>query len=278
MDPKDPTPFIKWAGGKHQLLPELLSRISNTFKRYHEPFVGGGALFFGLNTPNGAFLADHNLRLVRTWRAIQTNVYAVIALLHEYAENHERDGKGFYTHIRGKNIDVHTNDVDVAAWFIYLNKTCFNGLYRVNSRNEFNVPMGKYKTTPLICDEMNLLACHKKLNTGKVAINHVSYETAMLFAQPGDLVYCDPPYLPLNDTSDFTAYTTEGFDMLDHKRLRDCVLELKHRDVRVIVSNSDTPVIRELYKRDFKIEVVSARRSVNSDTAKRGAINELLIT
>lgn len=262
-----PRPFLKWVGGKRQLLPELVSRLPKRFGVYHEPFIGGGALFFHLQ-PDLACIADVNLRLVRTYRAIRDRVDDVIDVLREYPHDKE-----FYLELRARDIDV-CDDVEVAAWFIYLNRTGFNGLYRVNRRNGFNVPFGKYKR-PTICDEPLLRACSEILSGA--AILHQPFDCVLEQARAGDFVYFDPPYVPVSRTSSFTSYAKNGFSLADQARLRDVALELKRRGVKVMLSNSAAPIVHELYAEGFEREVIQAKRSINCKGKGRGKVGELLI-
>jgi DNA adenine methylase len=271
-------PFIKWAGGKRQLLPELLRYVPERFNRYIEPFVGGGALFFELASrlpvPSGdaalprALLADVNERLVRTYSGVRDAVDDVIARLREY-----RHDEQCYYQVRETPIDG-GSDADVAAWLIYLNKIGFNGLYRVNRQNRFNVPFGRHKN-PTICDEVTLRACSRALRGVDVRV--ADFEVAAAQAQPGDLVYFDPPYVPLSMTSSFTSYTSVGFDTQCQIRLRDLALRLKQQGVHVLLSNSSAGLVRELYQADFQIVEVSATRLVNSKATRRGAVTEFVI-
>lgn len=259
-------PFIKWVGGKRQLLPELVARMPKEFGTYHEPFVGGGALFFEVR-PKMAVLSDVNVRLVRTYRGVRDHVDEVVGLLKTYPND-----KLFFLVMRGKNIDAGT-DAEVAAWFIYLNKTCFNGLYRVNKKGVFNVPFGDFKN-PAICDEDNLRACSEALQD--TVIENGDFCRVLLRALPGDFVYMDPPYVPLSATSSFTSYTAQGFGLQEQERLRDVARLLKERGAHVLLSNSSAGMVRELYK-DFVVEEVMAKRSVNCQGTGRGKIAELLI-
>lgn len=260
-------PFLKWAGGKRQLLPALLRHAPTDPARYFEPFVGGGALFFALR-PKKAILADVNTRLIRAYRGVRKDVDKVIRLLKTY----RHDPKFFYE-FREANIDDGT-DVEVAAWFIYLNRTGFNGLYRVNRENRFNVPFGRY-ANPTICDEPTLRVCSAALARADLRVE--DFEAAVARAKEGDFVYFDPPYVPLSTTSSFTSYTSVGFGGTEQKRLRDTARRLKERGVRVLLSNSSAPFVRELYADGFTITEVSATRLVNSRATARGAIVELLI-
>jgi DNA adenine methylase len=273
-------PFVKWAGGKRQLLPQLRRFVPERFERYIEPFVGGGALFFGLSgrlaAPSvaggshgpRALLGDVNERLIRTYQGVRDSVEQVIDLLREY--RHEAE---FYYQVRDLAIDERS-DAEVAAWLIYLNKIGFNGLYRVNRQNRFNVPFGRHKN-PTICDATTLRACSRALQGVELAV--IDFERAAARAQPGDLVYFDPPYVPLSDTSSFTKYTSGGFDADCQVRLRDVALGLKQRGVHVLLSNSSADFVRELYRKDFNLVEVSATRLVNSKATRRGAITELVI-
>ena len=271
-------PFVKWAGGKRRLLRDLQGDIPERFGRYHEPFVGGGALFFhlaGRRPPASepwAVLSDANRRLVRTYRAVRDQPKRLIERLREHAADHSKDS--FYA-VRALDPDSFVDDVEVAAWFIYLNKTGFNGLYRVNRKGGFNVPMGRYKN-PNICDGDNLRACSRALQG--VDIRHEGFEKAASRAVDGDFVYFDPPYVPASATANFTAYTSDGFGFAEQERLRDVARDLKGRGVRVILSNSDTPPVRSLYQRGFAKRQVMMTRAVNSRATKRGSVPELLIS
>jgi DNA adenine methylase len=271
-------PFIKFVGGKRQLLPSLIRHVPAKFGTYHEPFVGGGALFFQLQ-PKRAILSDLNRRLVRTYRGVCNSVEDVIALLKTYP--YDRD---FYYRMREQNADAMQNH-ELAAWFIYLNKACFNGLYRVNRSGKFNVAFGRY-TNPTICDELNLRACSAALQSAQIL--HSGFESVLERAEPGDFVYCDPPYVPVSSTSSFVSYTAEGFTtgdvtlpgigaVDDQRRLRDVALALKRKGVHVLLSNSASPAVRELYRDGFEIEEVGARRAVNCKAESRGEVKELLI-
>jgi len=262
----EPRPFLKWVGGKRQLLPVLLPHVPRRFDTYHEPFVGGGALFFALR-PTRAVLSDNNALLVRTWRGVRDHVEDVIRLLKSYPHD-----KQFFLEMRERDIDA-ASDVEVAAWFIYLNKTAFNGLYRVNSKNKYNVPFGRY-VNPAICDAPNLRACSRALLG--VSIEHEDFEAVLGRAKPGDFVYFDPPYVPLSATSDFTSYTAEGFSADDQKRLRDVARELKASGVHVLLSNSSAGFVRDLYE-GFQMEEVLATRHVNCQSDGRGPVVELVI-
>jgi DNA adenine methylase len=264
-----PKPFVKWAGGKRQLLTEIRDLVPLHYRTYHEPFLGGGAVFFELS-PASAFLSDSNERLVRCYAGIQKHVDEVISLLEKYSKKRSRQ---FFLHMRKWDIDQ-ASDAEVAAWFIFLNKTGFNGLYRVNSKNLFNVPYGDNENAQ-IYDEENLKACSSALAHAKIECG--DYSAVLNRAEPGDLVYFDPPYMPLSATSYFTSYTAKGFTREDQIKLRDVALQLKQRGVHVLLSNSSSAA--EFYPpQEFSRTRVMAARPVNSNAAGRGKIEELLIT
>jgi DNA adenine methylase len=266
-------PFLKMAGGKTSLLPEILSRLPPKISTYYEPFVGGGAVFFALAAERRfkkAVLGDVNSELIRAYGALRVHPDAVIEALkkHVYDKTH-------YYRVRAQD-PKSLKLSDRAARFIYLNRTCFNGLYRVNKKGLFNVPFGDYKN-PTICDEENLRAAARAL-TAERLVDGDFYAT-LHGARVGDVVYFDPPYVPLSKTSSFTGYAKGGFDLFDQERLRNTAYGLVERGVHVLLSNSDTPYVRELYgSKSFRFEKVQARRNINSKGGKRGKVGELLIS
>lgn len=275
-------PFVKMAGGKTKLLPELLRRVPKTFATYYEPFVGGGALFFELRATFGAsksrryVIGDTNADLIHAYREIRDRPDDLIRRLRGMKNN-----EAFFKKVRAFNLDTlepTTPGINSAraARMIYLNKTCFNGLHRVNRKGEFNVPFGHYAKTK-ICDESNLRACQAALQG--VSISNASFTVTSEDAKEGDFVYFDPPYLPISDTSDFTAYSTP-FAWTHHVALYEHAKRLKERGVHVLISNSASPRIVKLYGEDraFKVETIAAARSINAHGDKRGKIQELLIT
>jgi DNA adenine methylase len=262
----EPKPFLKWVGGKRQLLPEIAKHLPESLGRYHEPFVGGGALFFHLK-PKNAVLTDQNERLIRTYRGIRDDVEGVIRRLEGY-----RHTRRFYLEMRERPIDK-KSDVEVAAWFVYLNRTGYNGLYRVNRQNRFNVPFGAYER-PTICNPENLRACSRMLKG--VTLETRDFASVLEHVKKNDFVYFDPPYVPLSATAKFTSYTTYGFSDVDQVRLRDVAVELKRRGAFVLISNSAARRVHELYA-SFRRVGVRARRSVNCHGDGRASVPELLI-
>ncbi|GBD37426.1 Modification methylase DpnIIA [bacterium HR36] len=268
-----PRPFLKWAGGKTQLVEALRQRIPRPLATYHEPFLGSGALFFHLYREGflrQAVLSDINAELMDTYRAIRDHVEAVVALLAHYP--YDRD---FYYRIREQ--DPRSLSLpERAARMIYLNKTGYNGLYRVNRQGKFNVPFGRHKK-PCYCDPENLRAVSQALQ--QVELYCASFETVLERAQPGDFVYFDPPYVPVSRTAHFTSYHSAGFGHQEQERLRDIVLTLTQRGVRVMLSNSDTPFVRNLYAEPvFHVDTLRAKRAINCRSTGRGDVPELLIT
>lgn len=272
-----PRPLLKWAGGKGQLLDEILPRLAaaGPHRRYLEPFVGGGAVFFELarvgRLPGEVGLSDANPNLVEMYRAVRDDVEAVIARLLVHAERHGSSPEG--DHFYEVRESEPTDRLDRAARVIYLNKTCFNGLYRENSKGRFNVPFGR-NTNPTICDAPNLRACAAALRQADLRVR--SFERVLDDAGPGDLVYFDPPYVPVSATASFTGYARDGFGDAEQVRLAEVYAELVRRGARVLLSNSMTPRVRELYAA-FAIDTVHATRAVNSRADRRGKIEEALV-
>lgn len=265
-----PRPFLKWVGGKTQLLPQIVPRMPKTFRRYFEPFVGGAAMFFDLRQRRPdmpAVLQDVNEELVNAYCSVRDDVEGVIAALreHRYEEEH------YYAVRAQRPSDL--LPTKRAARTIFLNKTGYNGLYRVNRSGQFNVPFGRF-TNPLFCDAENLRACARAL--AKVEIAVADFSAVLTKARRGDFVYFDPPYVPLSPTSDFTAYIPGGFGEAEQRKLAKVFAKLAARGVSVMLSNSDTPLVRELYA-DFTIDTVLASRSINSKGSGRGKLNEVIV-
>lgn len=267
---KKAEPFLKWAGGKRRLLAQYQPYFPKSFGRYHEPFVGGGACFFHLE-PAEAVLCDINPRLVDTYLSIRDDIDGLIERLTMHKKKHSK--RHYYACREKFNHGDSLWKTDRAALMIYLNKTCFNGLYRENSKGSFNVPMGQYKD-PKIFDPEALRRVHKVLQ--RAEIFHEPFDGVLERAEPGDLVYFDPPYVPLSATSSFTSYSKDGFGDEDQRRLAKVFAILAERGCHVMLSNSDCGFVRELYK-DWQIVQISAARSINSRASGRGAISEVLV-
>ncbi len=275
-------PFVKWVGGKRQLLkqfkdlnlypPDDFNPVKNT---YFEPFVGGGAVFLDL-LPQKAVLSDMNLELITTYNVIKNDLEKLIKKLKEHQQ---KNNKTYFLKIRAQNLS-RLSDVSIAARFIYLNRTCFNGLYRVNKSGQFNVPFGKYKN-PLIVDKNNLQKISKVLRG--VKIKHQDYKKTVANAKKGDFVYFDPPYAPLSPTSSFTSYTKNGFGEQQQIELRDTFYKLHKKGCFVMLSNSNSDFINKIYgelaKKDKRIKInkLGANRMINSKASGRGKIKEILV-
>jgi DNA adenine methylase len=268
-----PRPFLKWAGGKTQLLQQYQPLFPSQFDNYYEPFLGGGAVFFYLFQEHlsgfKAVLSDVNEELINMYRCVQTDVDALIKELESHQAKHDSE---YYYQIRAQK---NRKSVKKAARIIYLNKTCFNGLYRENSKGQFNVPIGRYKN-PTICNAELLRADSLALQGVKLEVRDF-YNVLDDAKTDQDFVYFDPPYYPLSNTSQFTSYSRYNFNEEDQFRLRDVFAELAIRGVKVMLSNSDCPFIRELYE-EFPIHEFSAARSINSKGTHRGKISELVVT
>jgi DNA adenine methylase len=271
-------PYLKWAGGKRQLLAEIKNYLPKEAGgyTYYEPFVGAGAVFFELQ-PEKAVINDSNTQLMLTYRAIKENVEELIALLKNHKEKNER-GYFYITRNLDRNVEQFNKltDVEKAARLIFLNKTCFNGLYRVNSRGFFNVPYGKYKN-PAIYDEVVLRHINEYLNSNEIIMLNADFEHAVSNAGKNSFIYFDPPYHS-PDKTNFTGYQADGFGEQEQERLHDVMVEMTRRGAPCLLSNADTDYIRKLYNHDcFDIIPVQAKRFINSDAAGRGNVNEALI-
>lgn len=268
-------PFTKWTGGKRQLLGELRSYMPENYNRYFEPFVGGGALFFDL-APEQAVINDFNEELINAYRQIKDKPVDLIDLLLGHKENNSKD---YYLELRAADRDgrlASMTDVERAARILYMLRVDFNGLYRVNSKNQFNVPYGRYKN-PKIVDVDLIHQISGYLNENDIEILQTDFADAVAGAQTGDFVYFDPPYIPLNETSSFTSYTHEGFSYEEQVRLRDTFKELTDRGVYVMLSNSSSPLVEELYQ-DFNVHFVEAQRTNGAKSSSRGKISEIIVT
>lgn len=275
-------PFVKWAGGKTQLLEVIDTMIPTQFGRYFEPFLGGGALFFHLVSKGVKFeshISDINAELINTYISIKSNVEELIEVLQFYKQEYRRDPAVFYYQLRDNPEMQYPRDDDIRrpARFITLNRTCFNGLYRVNRQGKFNVPMGRYNN-PTICNADNLRNVSAALNQSNARINTEDYKESLLQARENDFIYLDPPYAPTSETSDFTKYTKDGFTVKDQEDLANTFKKLDQCGCKLLLSNSDTPLVRELYS-DYASNIVEvdAKRAINSKATRRSGHKELLI-
>ena len=261
------SPFVKWAGGKRSVLKDISKHLPSDIRTYHEPFVGGGAVFFAFeHIINKATLADLNEELVMAYHVIANDTDNLIEALLKHQENHHKK-ESYYISVRKQN-PAKLPLIDVVARFVYLNKTCFNGLYRVNKSGKFNVPKGNYKN-PKICDTDNLKKVAKVLEKATILVGEFDRTVS---PQRGDFVYCDPPY-----DGTFTKYQADGFEQADQKRLKQCIDKWVKNGVSVMVSNSNTKFIRNLYK-DYHVHTVTAQRNISCNEEQRGSISEVLIT
>lgn len=268
-------PAIKWVGGKRQLLKELNKLKPTSYNRYFEPFVGAGAFLFDLQ-PTNFIINDKNAELINMYQIIKTKPYELIS---ELKKHQKLNSKEHFLNVRALDRDKEKfeslSSVTKAARLIYMLKVDFNGLYRVNSKNQFNAPYGQY-VNPMICNELNILTISEFLNKTDNLILNVDFQKALSSVKLHDFVYLDPPYIPLTKTQSFVSYTKDGFTMLDHVRLRDVMLELTHKGAYVMLSNSATSETYELFK-EFNIHEVLAKRSINCNGTKRKKIKELII-
>ena len=291
---------MKWAGGKRQLLPELRRFVPARFSAYTEAFLGRGALFFSLAAEGRlstvpVSLIDHNADLIGTYRALAREPARVIDCLHELARRHAVSGSAHYYKVRGDEFNRARRTLRergtpaayspaLAAQFLYLNRTCFNGLFRQNARGDFNVPVGRYDN-PRICDERNLMRVATLLAQPNVFIFRDTFERLRESAEPGEFIYFDPPYAPVSSTAHFRSYTSEGFSDEDQVRLQRLVIALSLRGCFVLVSNSVAPLIAALYESNvdarragLRAHRVAARRSINRNAASRGPVEEFLVS
>lgn len=270
-------PFVKWAGGKRQLMAEIVKYKPKTYKKFIEPFVGGGSVFMELQN-NKTVINDFNSELINTYIVIRDNVDGLIQELEKHKKN---DSKEYFYELRAWDRDgtlEKKSNVERASRFIYLNKTCFNGLFRVNSQGQFNVPYGNYKNPNIVNKEV-LIADSKFLNKSGIKILNGDFEEATKTARKGDFVYFDPPYAPLvEDSQSFVGYTLNGFDYKEQVRLRDLFVELDKKGCFVMLSNSSSKLIHDLYS-DYKENtvIIGATRNINSKASGRGKVDEVLV-
>ncbi len=265
-------PFVKWVGGKRQIMPAIYQLLPKNYNIYYEPFVGGGAVLFN-NQPKKAVINDSNKELINVYQVIKNNPEELIADL----KTHRNEAEYFYeirALDRKENFKV-LSEIKKASRIIFLNKTCYNGLYRVNSSGEFNSPFGRYKN-PNIVNDATIRAVNKYFNNNDITMLNEDFEDAVNDIKKGSFVYFDPPYDPVSKSSNFTGYVQGGFNMFDQVRLRDLCVSIDSKGVKFLLSNSATALIEDLFK-DFNIKYVKANRNVNSNAKKRGQIDEVLI-
>jgi DNA adenine methylase len=293
-------PFLKWAGGKRQLLPELRRFVPEQFTGYIEPFLGSGAFFFDLAAHDRlrdkqVRLIDSNADLIGTYTSLAREPERVIEMLRDLAHQHERLGDEFYYEVRDRRFNPHRLRLrgasaggvypsELAAQLLYLNRTCFNGLFRLNRKGDFNVPVGRY-AHPRICDAPNLMRVSALLRQPNVFMFRDSFQQVRETAEPGDFIYFDPPYAPVSDTAHFRSYTAEGFSEQQQEQLQRLIIELARRGCRVLLSNSVAPQITTLYESNLEARRAGlrtfrrpARRAINSNATSRGAVEEYLIS
>lgn len=266
-------PVVKWVGGKRQILYQIKKYVPETFSTYYEPFLGGGAVLFELQPPK-AVVNDINSELINIYEVIKDSVEELIGDLKKY--KNEEDA--FYEKReldRDKERYNRLTPVQKASRIIYLNKTCYNGLFRVNKAGEFNTPFGNYKN-PNIVNEITLRAVSKYFNKARITFTCQDFEFVLKRARKGAFVYLDPPYDPVSDTASFTGYDKGGFDRNEQIRLKKTCDKLNEKGIKFLLSNSATDFIKELY-RNYKIEIIQAKRAVNSRADKRGEIDEVLV-
>ncbi len=272
-----PKPFVKWAGGKRQLIPEIEKHLPEKFSSYYEPFLGGGALLFHLLSENKnlkGYVSDLNSDLILAYVTIRDNLNGLLKSLQKHSNNYFSDSKSYYYSVRESNPK---SQIEKVSRLLFMNRTCFNGLYRVNSKGKFNVPLGRY-SNPNIVQEENLRSVNQFLNHNKIIIKCQDFSPTVEKVKKGDFVYFDPPYQPLSKTANFTSYTNGNFGLNDLKRLSKVSNQLAKKGVNVLLSNSSSKQVRELFSsKDWEIFEIEANRAINSDSNKRTGHAELLI-
>jgi len=272
-----PKPFVKWAGGKRQLIPEIEKHLPEKFSSYYEPFLGGGALLFHLVSENKnlkGYVSDLNSDLILAYVTIRDNLDGLLKSLQKHSDNYFSDSKSYYYSVRETNPK---SQIEKVSRLLFMNRTCFNGLYRVNSKGKFNVPLGRY-SNPNIVQEENLHSVNQFLNHNKIIIKCQDFSSTVEKVKKGDFVYFDPPYQPVSKTANFTSYTNGNFGLNDLKRLSKVSNQLTKKGVNVLLSNSSSKQVRELFSsKDWEIFEIEANRAINSDSNKRTGHAELLI-
>jgi len=273
----EPKPFVKWAGGKRQLLAELEKNFPKQFGTYFEPFLGGGAVLFDLlaKKPNlKCSVSDLNSDLVLAYVTIRDKLGRLIESLENHSKNYHKDSTEYYYDVRKQEPK---SQIEKVSRLLFLNKTCFNGLYRVNSKGKFNVPLGRY-TNPNIVNRENLIIASKFLQSERIKISCRDFESILKDAKKGNFVYFDPPYQPVSDTANFTSYTHRDFTEDDLQRLADLANQLNSKGVHVLLSNSNTKIVKKIFSsKKWKVKEIAVNRAINSNSQKRTGHKEVLI-
>ncbi|MDC0200029.1 DNA adenine methylase [Candidatus Nitrosopelagicus sp.] len=273
----EPKPFVKWVGGKRQLMQELENRFPKQFGTYHEPFLGGGAVMFNLLTKEPRLscnVSDFNSDLVLAYVTIRDKLGKLIGSLENHAKNYHKDSTEYFYEVRKQEPK---QQIEKVSRLLFLNKTCFNGLYRVNKKGQFNVPLGRY-TNPNIVNKENLTAVSKVLQSKKIKISCRDFEAVLDDAKRGDLVYFDPPYQPVSKTANFTSYTHRDFTEDDLERLADLGNQLNSKGCYILLSNSNSKIVKDFFsKKHWKISSIDVNRAINSNAQKRTGHKEIII-
>jgi len=273
----EPKPFVKWVGGKRQLMQDLENNFPKQFTTYHEPFLGGGAVMFNLLTKKPQLscnVSDFNSDLILAYVTIRDKLGKLIESLENHSKNYHKDSVEYYYHIRKQEPK---QQIEKVSRLLFLNKTCFNGLYRVNKKGQFNVPLGRY-TNPNIVNKENLNAVSKILQSKKIKISCRDFEAVLGDVKKGDLVYFDPPYQPVSNTANFTSYTHRDFTEDDLARLADLANQLNSKGCHVLLSNSNSKVVKKYFSaKHWSINAIDANRAINSDSKKRTGHKEIII-
>lgn len=273
----DTKPFVKWVGGKRQLMQELENNFPKQFGTYHEPFLGGGAVMFNLLSKEPKLscnVSDFNADLILAYVTIRDKLRKLVESLENHSKNYHKDSSEYYYQVRKQEPK---QQIEKVSRLIFLNRTCFNGLYRVNKKGQFNVPLGRY-TNPNIINKENLTAVSKVLQSKKIKISCRDFEAVLGDAKKGDLVYFDPPYQPVSSTANFTSYTHRDFIEDDLERLADLANQLTSKGCFVLLSNSNSKVVKEYFSsKHWSINTIDANRAINSNSKKRTGHKEIII-
>ena len=273
----EPKPFVKWVGGKRQLMQVLENNFPKQFGTYHEPFLGGGAVMFNLLSKEPKLpcnVSDFNSDLILAYVTIRDKLGKLIESLENHSKNYHKDSLEYYYEVRKQEPK---QQIEKVSRLIFLNRTCFNGLYRVNKKGQFNVPLGRY-TNPNIINKENLIAVSKTLHSEKIKISCRGFEAVLDDVKKGDLVYFDPPYQPISSTANFTSYTHRDFTEKDLERLVDLANHLNSKGCHVLLSNSNSKIVKDLFSENhWSISEIAANRAINSDSKKRTGHKEIII-